>query len=333
MSRLVLTGATGFLGQALLAELAAHGELERVIVLSRRPCPELAVRGIEVRQGSLLDAEFVRAQLEPGCSVVHMAGKVEFTRAESHAMHELHVETTRVLGRAALEVGIERFVLLSSSGTTAVSRHPRLHDESAPHPIEIIARWPYYLSKMLQERLVLELYRQEGLPAVVLNPSLIFGPGDERGGSTKPIEDFIEQRIPFTPSGGISMVDVRDVAKATRAALTRGRIGERYFLASLNCRFSTFFEILEKCSGVRAPALTAPRRLGVLGARAIERFAGKRRPELADAFSPQKAEMASHFFYASWEKAAAELNFRPRPAEQTLRDTVAYLRAGVPATV
>ncbi|MGI9182706.1 MAG: NAD-dependent epimerase/dehydratase family protein [Longimicrobiaceae bacterium] len=329
MSRLVVTGATGFLGQALLDELEASGELGDVVALSRRPSPDLAARGVEVRVGSLLDPEFVRGQLQPGCTIVHLAGRVEFTHAASKEMHDLHVESTRVLGRAALEVGVRRFVLLSSSGTTAVSRHPKLHDESARYPFEIIARWPYYLSKLLQERLVLDLHRQEGLPAIVLNPSLIFGPGDERGGSTKVIDDYLQRRIPFTPSGGISMVDVRDVARATHTALTRGSVGERYFLGSLNCRFSTFFEILERCSGVRAPALTAPRGVGVLGARAVKRIVGKSRPELTDAISPAKIEMADHFWYVSWQKASAELNFHPRPPEQTLRETVAFLRGGV----
>lgn len=326
MSALVLTGATGFLGRALLDELEAHGELEGVIALCRRPSAELSRRGVSVRVGALDDAEWLTAQLPAGCRIVHLAGKVDFIPGEGHTLHALHVDATRVLAKAALEAACSRFVLMSSSGTTAVSKHPYAHDETAPYPIPIISRWPYYQSKLFQEKLVLDLHRREGLPAIVLNPSLLLGPGDDRGGSTAVVADAIAGRIPLAPSGGIGMVDVRDVAKATRAALTQGRIGERYFLGSLNCRFTTFFELLEACGGPKAPVAAAPKALAVWGAKAFEKVWGDRHPERAAAMAPEKMEMAAHFWYVDWRKAERELGFTPRLPEVTLRDTLAYLR-------
>jgi dihydroflavonol-4-reductase len=331
MSRLVLTGATGFLGQALVLQLAEAGEIDGAIALTRRPSAELSRKGVDVRVGSLMDPVWVREQLEPGDTIVHMAGQVEFTHASAQAMHDLHVEATRILGRAALQVGASRFVLLSSSGTTAVSRHPVHHDESAPYPFEIVSRWPYYLSKLLQERLVRDLHAREGLPAVILNPSLLLGPGDERGGTTTIVSDFLARRIPFAPQGGISVVDVRDVAAAVRGAIARGRIGERYFLGGLNCPFADFFRKLEACSGVRAPLLTTPKRLGLLGAHAAKQAAARFGTESSDAISPSKIEMANHFWYINWQKAASELGFAPRPAEQTIRETIAFLETRAPA--
>jgi dihydroflavonol-4-reductase len=309
---LVLTGATGYLGAHLLDEL----DLDGAIALTRGPAPALAARGIEVRPVGFA------GELPEGCRIIHMAGKVDFSAEGQKAMLDLHVEGTRTLARAALKAKCSKFVLLSSSGTTAVSKSARELDESAPYPLEIVSRWPYYLSKLYQERLVLDLCQREGLPAVILNPSLLLGPGDERGGSTQIVSDFLDGKIPVAPAGGIGMVDVRDVAKATVAAL-EAPAGERYFLGSWNTPFANFFEVLARIADKPAPALTSPRGLAPVGARVLSAVWGKSKLE---AMSPSKMEMAEHFWYVNWSKAAAELGFKPRRPEATLRDTVADLR-------
>jgi dihydroflavonol-4-reductase len=324
VKRLVLTGATGFLGGAVLDLLERDSRLGEVLVLSRRPVPELANGGVEVQVGSLHDREWLLDVVPRGASIIHMAGRVGFEGDDPRGLYELHVEATRTLAKAALEKECERFVVLSSSGASAISRHPHLHTESDRYPVEIVARWPYYQSKMMQERLVLDLCRREGLPGIVLSPSLLLGPGDHGRSSTDVVADFIERRLSFVPSGGISIVDVRDVAQMAVAALTLGRTGERYLLGSLNCRFSTFFEILERCTGIAAPSIPAPGAAAVLGARLLKRFAP---PARAGAISPAKADMASHFWYVDSEKAARELGFSPRRAETTIRDTVDFLAA------
>jgi dihydroflavonol-4-reductase len=315
----VLTGATGFLGQAVVAELAG----QPLKALCRAPAPDLEKRGIAVAIGSLLDRSWVENQIGPGDTVVHMAGKVEFTASGIREMHDLHVEATRVVAGVAAARGA-RILLLSSSGTTAISRHDRPVDERASYPMELVSKWPYYLSKTLQERLVLDLTSREQLDAVVLNPSLLLGPGDDRVGSTSVIRDFLDRKIPTVPPGGISIVDVRDTAAAVRAALTSGKTGERYFLAGHNCRFATFFRVLEAVSGVTAPAIAIPGRLAMLGARAVHRLKAGTVPH------PAMIEMANYFWYADSQKAARELGFSPRPLEATLRDTIAYLRDCAP---
>ncbi|MBM3274905.1 MAG: NAD-dependent epimerase/dehydratase family protein [Candidatus Sericytochromatia bacterium] len=316
---LILTGATGFLGRAVVTEL--HDQPLKA--LCRTPAPDLETRGVAVAIGSLLDRAWVESQISAGDTVVHMAGKVEFTASGIREMHSLHVEATRVVAGVAAARGA-RLILLSSSGTTAISRHDRPVDERASYPMELVSKWPYYLSKTLQERLVLDMASREQLDAVVLNPSLLLGPGDERVGSTSVVRDFLASKIPTVPPGGISVVDVRDTAAAVRSSLTRGKPGERYFLAGHNCRFSTFFRVLEAISGVRAPYITIPGRIATLGARAVHRLKDGAVPH------PAMIEMANYFWYADSQKAARELGFAPRPLEATLRDTIAYLRDRAP---
>lgn len=319
---IVLTGATGFLGKAVCEALCDRP----LKALCRSPQPRLAERGIAVAVGSLRDRDWVASHLAPGDVVIHMAGKVEFTAAGIREMHDLHVEATRGVAGAAAAVGA-RLILVSSSGTTAVSRHKRVIDESAPYPMDLVSRWPYYLTKTLQERLVLEMVERDGLDAVVLNPSLLLGPGDDRNGSTQVVRDFLDRRLPTVPPGGISVVDVRDVARAIGAAIEAGRTGERYFLAGHNCRFETFFRILEAASGVRSPLLRLPGRLATAGARVAHRFSHRFSITLPH---PALVEMANHFWYADSRKAARELGFEPRPLEATLRDTISYLQGKAP---
>lgn len=335
---IVLTGATGFLGKAVCDALL-HQERPPLKALCRSPHPPLADRGVTVVAGSLHDAAWVASQIAPGDVVVHMAGKVEFAASGVREMHDLHVEATRTVARAACAAGA-RLILVSSSGTTAVSRHERLIDESAAYPMDLVSRWPYYLTKTLQERLVLDMAARDGLDAVVLNPSLLLGPGDDRNSSTQVVRDFLDRRLPTVPPGGISVVDVRDAAAAVCAAIAAGRRGERYFLAGHNCRFDTFFRVLETASGVRAPALRLPGRLATAGAFVAHKIAGSGHKlahrlaqdlGAADLPHPALIEMANHFWYADSQKAARELSFRPRPLEATVRDTISYLRGPQPA--
>lgn len=317
MSRpIVLTGATGFLGRTVVAELRSDGSSD-LIALCRRPAPDL--EGVRVEVGSLLDAAWLQTTIPDGAVVIHMAGKVEFGAASGQELHELHVETTRRLCQAVL-ARQGRLVLVSSSGTTAVCRTERELDETAPHPLDLVSKWPYYLTKTLQERLVLDLCHNRGLEAVILNPSLLLGPGDDRGGSTSVVADYLSGRIPAVPQGGISVVDVRDAARALRVALSAGRPGERYFLASHNCRFATFFALLSRIAGERPWTVPLPGKLAIASARLWHRL------QPATALHPAMVEMAQYFWYANSAKAGRELGFAPRALEATLRDTIAYLR-------
>jgi dihydroflavonol-4-reductase len=162
------------------------------------------------------------------------------------------------------------------------------------------------------------------LRLVIVNPSLLLGPGDDRLSSTKVVLDFLARKIVSTPKGGLSFVDVRDAAQVLRAAMERGRHGERYLLGAVNWSFDKFFARLERLTRIPAPRFSLPSRFAITGARGIHAL--YRHWNLAPPVEPTEIEMAEHFWYLDSSKATRELGFSPRDPADTLYDTVVYLR-------
>src|SRR5262249_50753028 len=155
------------------------------------------------------------------------------------------------------------------------------------------------------------------------SPSLLLGPGDRRSSSTGDVRLFLRRRIPVVPDGGLNFVDARDAARATVAALDRGRPGERYLLGGPNWTFKEFFGRLERASKVRAPALRLPESAQRWGAALVERAfraVGRESP-----IDPISVEMSQCFWYLDAGKARAELGFDPRDPSETLDETIRYL--------
>jgi dihydroflavonol-4-reductase len=226
--------------------------------------------------------------------------------------------------------GVRRMVLASTSGTIGVSTREEILDESAPYAEEIVAGWPYYASKIYQERLAFEHGAKLGIEVVAVNPSLLLGPGDRRLSSTGDVRKFIKRQIPTIPDGGINFVDARDAALATAAAMQKGRAGERYLLGGPNWTLKEFFARLGRVANVAPPRLKLPASWNKLGASLVEelyRWRGKEPP--VDRIG---VEMAEHYWWIDSSKAVAELGFAARDPQLTLVDTVSYLRSGVDAS-
>jgi dihydroflavonol-4-reductase len=324
---LLVTGGTGFLGATLVPLLAAGGH--RIRLLQRSAAPEAEALGAEVVRASLDREDAVRAALDGVDAVIHLAGQVAFDPDEPARLYELHVQGTRRLLEACVAAGVKRVVLASSSGTIAVSEEDRVATEADPYPFTVVGGWPYYLSKIYQEKAALRIARDTGLPLVVLNPSLLLGPGDARLSSTDVVFKFMERRIPAMPSGGLSFVDVRDAAAAFAAALVCGRPGERHLLGGANMSFRDFFGRLERLTGVAAPRVALPSRVNVAGVRLLEKLSAWRGAEAPiDAHS---VEMGERFWYCDSTRAREELGFTPRDPQDTLHDTVRWLDRNVRA--
>ena len=321
--RILITGGTGFLGTHIVQNFLAYGEKNLKVMASSVP-EWMKDAGIKAVEGSVTDRDDVAKACKNVSAIFHLAGKVSRDNDDAAAMNKVHLEGTRILCEAAKEAGVQTMVLASSSGTFAVSEDGQIVDETFPPPIEILTRWAYYASKYYQERAAIENFDGEGRKLVIMNPSLLLGPDDERLSSTKPVLDFLARKIPYTPSGGLNFVDARDAAAAFIAALEKGNHQGKYLLGAANMTFEQFFGRLERLSDVAAPALKVPKKLAMAGSSMISsiyKHWGKTSP-----VAPNEVEQAEYFWYFDSSKAVEELGFEPRDPQETLNDTIIYLR-------
>jgi dihydroflavonol-4-reductase len=322
----LVTGGTGFLGAHLVKQLVERGE--RVRVLTRGRSAELEELGVETVQGDVvrdLEGGVTLERALDGCDRVYqLAGFVSRNPDDAQRMMRVHVDGTRRVLEASARAKVKRVVLASTSGTIAVSREEKILDETAPYPLDIVSGWPYYLSKIYQEKLAFDLAATLSLDLVVVNPSLLLGPGDLRDSSTGDVKRFLRKEIPVVPPGGINFVDARDAALATIVAMEKGRRGERYLLGGPNWSIEEYFGRLERISKVRRPRLKLPSKLQ-------ERAAGflahaYRALDKTPPIERIDVEMAQVYWWCDSSKAERELEFTSRDPAETLDDTVRDLR-------
>lgn len=321
--KILITGGTGFLGAHLVRQFLDAGQTNLRVLASSVPA-WMTDSGVEAFAGSVTSRADVAAVTKNVEAIYHLAGKVSFAYEGAAQMNKIHVEGTRLLCEAAKENKVKNFILASSSGTSAISETPEIFDETYRQPVKILTKWAYYASKYYQEKTALRAFQDKGERLVILNPSLLLGAGDDRLSSTKVVLDFMAKKLPTTPSGGLSFVDARDAANAFLNALDKGRHGERYLLGAANWSFKEFFGRLERLSGVSAPMLKVPKSVAVWGANfvnSVYKSFNKSTP-----FEASEVEMGEYFWYFDSAKAEEELNFTTREPQETLNDTIKYLR-------
>lgn len=312
--KILITGASGFLGRHLLHRLEDSGH--EVVGFARNPPARAAHPFV---QGDVLDRASLDAAMAGVNVLVHASGRVSHELRDASRIFDLHVKGTRNALEAARAAGVGRVVYLSTSGTLAVSRGPVVHDERAGSVLEVAHNWPYYRSKLFAEAEALRHNRPE-MPVISLNPSLLLGPGDTAQESTRAVMLFLQGKLTACPSGGLSFVDVRDVASAVAAAFTAGKGGERYLLGSVNWTWSEFYSQLAAVTGMAAPPFALPgftrKVLGWLPDLGRDGGGG------FGSISRAELEIASHYWYVDSRKAASELGWEARDPLTTLLDTV-----------
>jgi dihydroflavonol-4-reductase len=283
--------------------------------------------GVPVLPVDVSDAARVAESARGADGAFLATGKVSRDPADAEELHRQNVVATRNALRGLKDAGVRRVVYASTSGTIAVSDAPDVSDETHPSPLELIARWPYYRSKYYAELEALEANDPPSFEVVVVNPSLLLGPGDLRRSSTRDVESFLNGDILAVPRGGLAFVDARDAARAMVSAMERGRAGERYLVSGANLTIAAFLERLERLTGVPAPKVPLPRSRDVavfateLFNRAVKAVGGKAPVDEAS------VDLGQHFFYVDSRKAEQELGFAPRDPAETLFDTVSDLVA------
>jgi dihydroflavonol-4-reductase len=302
--RVLVTGATGFVGSQVAAALVHRGD--HVRVLRRKSSSLVALEGLDVEHcyGDILEPDAVRTAVD-GCDVVfHVAALSSYWRAKAAEVYQVNVEGTRVVMAACLAAGVGRVVHTSSAAAIGVRRDGRPADETQPFdPRE--RRFAYAHSKHLAEQEVLKAVKL-GLPAVIVNPAVVIGAGDHNLISGSMIVEMAKRPLPAAPPGGVCMADVDAVTYGHLAAAERGRTGERYILGGENLTYREITQIIAHVVGCKTPRWTIPPWVIPPAAAAVDaanRFVS--RPVI----SGDQLRLSRHNAFFDSSKAVAELAY------------------------
>ena len=324
--RILVTGATGFVGSAVARRLLARGHRVRALVRASSDLGNLEGLDVERVRGDLTDPPSLQAALAGCDALFHVAADYRLWTPDPQVLYTANVEGTRHLMEAALAQGVERIVYTSSVATLGLHADGTPADEDTPVSIhDMIGH--YKRSKYLAERVVRELVATRGLPAVIVNPSTPVGPRDIKPTPTgRMVRDAALGRMPAYVDTGLNIVHVDDVAEGHCLALERGRTGERYILGGENLSLREILTIISSLTGRRPPRIRLPHELVLpLGyvAQTWARLRGGPEPRL----TADGVRMARKKMYFSSGKARRELGYASRPAREALADAVAWFLA------
>jgi dihydroflavonol-4-reductase len=318
--RVLVTGAAGFLGSHIVAQLVAAGHHVRALVrASSLRTLDSQLSAVDFTRGDILDRRSLDAAVDGCDAVIHTAALLGFRRGEAARQREVNVQGTRNTLEAAEAARVRRFVHTSS--VAAIGRPPdgRVADEQTRYD------WPIGLAYNETKRDAEAVVRRtRAVETVCLNPALVVGPNEVHRRSLALFRLVRAGLLVATPPGGTTLCDVRDVAAAHVSALERGCAGERYILGGPHLSFAELVRLVAEEVGGRPSRYALPPllvRLGALPLLALERL-GVDLP-----FSPRYAHYLTNYGFYSSDKARAELGYTTRPAAESIRDAATSYRA------
>lgn len=315
--KVLVTGATGFLGSEVARQLVAEGH--KVRVLARKGAKQDLLTDIkdqiEFAEGDVTEVMSLDEAMQEMQHVYHLAAYVGFGgKRDAEKLHEINVEGTANVVNAACKAGVTRMVATSSMA--AFGRPPAqgivITEELQWQSSKLNSE--YAKSKYAAER---EVHRgiAEGLDAVMVNPALIFGRGRKGENTMQIVAQIKSGKLPAVPWGATNVVDVRDVARGHLLAMEKGKTGERYFLGGENLAWVEIVKILADAFGVKAPTRRLHPRLSIIAATILETFSNLTgtRPLL----TRESAYASASTYTYNTEKALKELGYQYRPFRET----------------
>ena len=323
--KILVTGATGFLGSVLMPKLTRRfgpANVAAYVLPGDRLPAAWRDEPVEVISGDIVDEARVAEACRGRSHVVHLAGLISYWRRDFERLVKVNRDGVGCVVRGCLAAGVERLVHISSVGAVGFKKKGALIDEETPF------NWPpifhYMWSKFLGQRVIEMAARRQGLPAVILNPASIMGPGDSdpRTPHNRVYAGVYAGSLFGSLAGGLGIVDVRDVAAIAEKALTGGRTGERYLVVGANLAYAEVLRLIARHSGRPVYPFRVPGALltGLGVALESASLATRRRPPLTRSYGALSGWTT---FYDSG-KSRREFGHAYLPAEQTIRDGCRY---------
>lgn len=320
MPRILLTGATGFLGSRLAERLHELGFELRTFGRQANATERLAKLQIEHVQGDISAPESIAAALKGIEAVFHLAGLVSYRRCDYDLLYKTNVLGTRNVMKACLDAGIERVIHMGSIAGMGVPKVGSLGTEDLEYNLK--GHGLHYCDTKYEAEQDVMRFARQGLPVLSLNPGITFGEGD-----THPHHHTIFRFMQSGwfigyPAGGVMFSDIEDVVSVCLASLVRGQPGQRYVVGSANMSYQEAGEALARVLNGRKPQFQIPGWLcesaGLFCEGVFPLF--KRKPAL----TWQVAWLSQQKIFFSSDKAISELGLQQTPFEETLKRTAPY---------
>lgn len=325
---ILVTGATGHVGNVLVRELLAQEQQVRAMTLPNDNCASLEGLDVERVTGNVLDPASLDRAMDGVDVVYHLAGIISILPGAEALMRKVNVDGVRNTAQAALRTGVRRMVHISSIHAFKRMPHGICIDEHVPFASDTPAG-TYDRTKAEGTLAVLEAVEQ-GLDAVIACPTGIIGPYDyldsEMGNV---IHNFAQRKLHFLVEGAYDFVDVRDVAKGLILAAEKGRAGETYILSGARIEIAQIKQVVQEFVGIHTPHIVAPMWLAKLIALIAEPF--YRLTHAVPKFTQYSLRTVQDNCNFSHAKAQMELGYTPRPLRESIADVLGWRKGYSPA--
>jgi dihydroflavonol-4-reductase len=321
----LVTGATGHIGNVLVKELLRKGEKVRVLVLPDEDLTPLNGLEVEIFQGNVLDTDSIASALKGIDYVFHLAGIISIMPGKDQLVHDVNVNGTTNMVKAARAAGVKRFVYTSSIHAFKRVQHGIVIDEHIPiDPDSTIAA---YDRSKAEATLAVLAESKMGLPAVIVCPTGVLGPYDYKGSELGIlIQDWMVHRVNFLIEGKYDFVDVRDVVQGMISARDRGTIGQIYILSGESIRVIDIWRMVKELVDFKSTFIQIPTKLAMFTAKISQVYYNLSHSK--PRFTTYSIETLHSNSTITNNKARAALGYSPRSLRETIRDTVAWWRHG-----
>lgn len=324
VDRVLITGASGFVGRAILDDLLASGRDVRALVRSDASATALAATGAEVMRGDLADPASLGRAMAGREVVYHVAGLNGFCLPDPSQLTTVNVLGTRAVVRAAAGAGVRRIVYTSSAATIGEA-HGTVGGEHSAHRGTFLSA--YERAKHDAERAAFDDAAALGVELVSVNPSSVQGPGRVRG-TAKILIDALNGKLRLIIDSRMSLVDVHDCAEGHLRAEEHGAAGERYILSGTTLTVGEALELLGRVTGARIRPRRLPPPVAMALAGGVERVARLRGRRPSVCREMMRTLLHGHAYDGS--RATRELGLVYTPLEESLRRTVDwYVSEGI----
>ena len=324
-NRYLITGATGFLGRAVVAELVRRNVRIDALVLHNDPYTALLPREVHTIIGDVCEEDSLGqffSEADNNTCVIHCAGIISVATRSGSNLYQVNVGGTQNVVRQCIKRRVGKLVYVSSVHAIPEKSKNCVITENCEFSPWLVDG-DYAKSKAAATEMVFRA-AQQGLNVSIVFPSGIIGPGDVLGGSfTSMAKSFLAGKLPFAVRGGYDFVDVRDVAKGIVACAENGEAGNGYILSGHYITIRRLLQLVRKAAKLIYRPICLPLKLAKLAAPYCEhRCLKEKKPLFFTPYSIAVLGSNGRFTHAA---ATESFAYRPRPIEETLRDMTAWL--------